>query len=353
MDKIKYSVGSIVVTLGLMFVSCAQRFTLDVMVDDEQYRVLSQPVKFFLINETNATAIEQIRTSNSTAIRSALAQAQDSLRLLYRDYLFNEALYWRTKSEIEQQKAKLTVDYHHNLIIELIQINKIDCVWNFWVKITNVGRETIEGVYLGLVFNNKNIVSGYYPVDLKPHQSAIIDDIFLDVSQNNSLAYQLSSHPGGLSGLTEAIAGRIDSVKSDFDVLTSESERKLGILKQTTEDIGLLIDEFPAMKSNEIQIFKANPVNQIIENNLNRFGAPMTGLANGDTVHFRDLKPGKYALIAYISPHDSIQWHLTYDLKDYQLIKCTSHNLKPFFFLITEDMLSYRPFQDISIPEIK
>jgi len=344
----------IAIGLVLGLASCAHRVTLSVLVDDPELRQNSPQIKFFLLNEKDAVRIDQIRALNASKMRNALALAQDSLRLLYRDYMYNEFIYKQIKSDTENQKYKLKVDYCANLRTEIIQIQKTENIWNILIKIRNEGAELVEGVYLTMIFKKEKLVSvNFLPIEIPPHQTVINNQINIDLSDNFPLALKLSSFPGGLTELPKSITCRIDSVKSGFNSYLAESTAKLSTQKRIIEEIGLSIDEFPSIKSREIQNQAANPINRIIENNLNSVSTPLFAKASSDTIHFRDIKVGKYSLIAYTAPADSNQWHQILSLESDQVITFSPQDRRPFFIRITNEMLSYRPFQVENSPETK
>lgn len=344
----------IAISLVFVLASCTHRVTLSVLVDDPELRQNSQQIKYFLLNEKDAANIEQIRTVNAARVRGALANAQDSLRFLYRDYMTKEIIYKQLKSDIENRLSKLKVDYCANLRIEIIQIQKMENTWNFLIKIRNDGPELVEGVCLTMKFKKEKLVSAnFLPVEIPPHQTILNNQINIDLRDNFPLAYQLSSFPGGLAELPKSIVCRIDSVKSGFNSYLAESAVKLSDQKRVIEETGLLIDEFPSLKSLEIQNQVADPINRIIENNLNSISTPGSGKASSDTVRFHDLKAGKYTLIAYTAPADSNQWHQNLSLESDRLITFSPQERSPYFIRITQEMLSYRPFQVENSPKIK
>ncbi len=345
------SVLLIAIGLVTLAMSCSQSYTLDVLVDMPYHH---QPIKCYLLDESDAIILDQIKSTNMVKISNALSAATDTLRLLYRDYMFNDAIYAKNKTNMEILLKNLPVDYCTNLITEIFKIQKFGNVWQFFIKITNNGPELINGLYLTLKFNREKLVnSALLVVRVPPYQSITTDRISVDLSNNQTLGYYLSSYPGGLSKLPDDIICTIDSVKSDFMAFTGEKATILKTQKRNVEEIGLTIDEFPTLRSQFIQEKYANPVNRILENQINIFYKPRSAISSSDTIRFSEIKKGRYHLIAYINLADTVQWHQTIFLESDYLVELNDRNLNPFFLRITEDMFSYRPFQTDIPVEIK
>jgi len=331
----------IAISFILGFISCSQTVTLKVLVEDPALRNTRQPINFYLLDKKNVSSIEQIRALNQMYFQKSLADVRDTLRILKREFALNENAYQKLSPQIETDQHRLTVDYCKNMKIEIVRVQKLGDVWKFWTKIDNNGAEMIDGLYITLKYDKDRLVtSGFYPIELLPNQSEVIDQIDLNLGQRISLTIRLSSHPGGFAELPKAIYPVIDSVKSDFRISLEENRLKLNALRNKMEEIGILIDEYPTEKSLELQQRIANPINHALENNLKEKMTPLISKAVQDTVRYTDLKKGTYLIIAYTTPGSITQWHRTIDLESDQLIKFNSKNRTPFFYKITEDIVA-------------
>ncbi|MFH1214299.1 MAG: hypothetical protein V1681_09425, partial [Candidatus Neomarinimicrobiota bacterium] len=157
-----------------LFVACSHRVTLNVIVDNPEIWQNHQNVKLFLLKPNDYLALEQIRSSNSSFLIKSLYQANDSLSVLYREYMLGEMTYNKTKSEAENENRKIAVEYGRNVKVSIIRIQKIGNLWKFGAKVSNDGPEIIDGIYLSLTYGNDRITSGYFlPVKLQSNESTV------------------------------------------------------------------------------------------------------------------------------------------------------------------------------------
>lgn len=329
--------------LGLIIglTTCTPRYTIKITTDAQINLPPNQTIQVFLLNAEAHSNFEQIRAYNSSTFSRAAYRLQDSLRTLYRQYVFAAV----DKARYESKFQSHLENYRQNILkaqrAECLQVLRVSNLWQLRLKISNQSAEEVKGVTLSIYFNKIPLVqSQSFPISIIPYSSATLNNVYVDLTENNRLQYSLATYPGGLDKLAGALKLVIESIDSDCAQFMKEYQLQAQNLAHAELEAALLIEDYSSNQiTAELQRI-AKPLNKILVNNLLTNALIAANLSPGDTLTFADQRQGEYYLVAFANPEDALQWLTPINLSQDYLLLLRPTTCNPFFIQVTPETIN-------------